>query len=145
MTTFTIGFTQSTAQHFFNRLKQAGVKRVIDVRLHNSSQLAGFAKSDDLAFFLKALGGMDYSHEPALAPNEDIFTTYKKQKGDFQVFQKDYLNLLAERKVENLYKPSLFEGACLLCSEADYHHCHRRFLADYLNDKWGQTLKVEHL
>lgn len=145
MTTFTIGFTQSTAQHFFARLKQAGVKRVIDVRLHNSSQLAGFAKSEDLAFFLKALGGMEYSHEPALAPNEAIFTAFKKQKGDFQVFQKGYLNLLAERTVENLYKPALFEGACLLCSEADYHHCHRRFLADYLNDKWGQTLKVEHL
>jgi uncharacterized protein (DUF488 family) len=141
----TIGFTKTTAENFFRRLKSAGVKRVIDVRLHNTSQLAGFAKADDLPFFLRELCGADYVHEPLLAPTEEIMTTFKKQKGDWNVFRESFLGLMADRKIENQLKGEAFDGSCLLCSEDKPHQCHRSLVVDYLNDKWGGRLVVRHL
>ncbi|HEX5933795.1 MAG TPA: DUF488 domain-containing protein [Pseudorhizobium sp.] len=141
----TIGFTKTSAENFFTRLKQAGVKKVIDVRLHNSSQLAGFAKADDLPFFLKKLCGADYVHEPLLAPTEDLMTAFKKKKGKWEVFRKDFLGLMAERKIESRFKAEQFDGGCLLCSEDQPHHCHRLLVCDYLNGKWGGALTVNHL
>ena len=141
----TIGFTKTTAENFFRRLKSAGVKRVIDVRLHNTSQLAGFAKADDLPFFLSELCGADYVHEPLLAPTEEIMTAFKKQKGDWNVFRESFLGLMADRKIENQLKGEAFDGSCLLCSEDKPHQCHRSLVVDYLNDKWGGRLAVRHL
>lgn len=141
----TIGFTQTTARGFFERLKTAGVRTVIDVRLHNTSQLAGFAKSDDLAYFLQSIGGMAYRHEPLLAPTDGILKAFKKDKGDWRVFETSFHTLMAERRIEERLEPALFDGACLLCSEAKPHHCHRRLVCEYLNGKWGGALKVRHL
>lgn len=141
----TIGFTKTTAENFFRRLKSAGVKRVIDVRLHNTSQLAGFAKADDLPFFLSELCGADYVHEPLLAPTEEIMTAFKKRKGDWNVFRESFLGLMADRKIENQLKGEAFDGSCLLCSEDKPHQCHRSLVVDYLNDKWGGRLAVRHL
>jgi len=141
----TIGFTQTTARSFFERLKAAGVRSVIDVRLHNTSQLAGFAKSDDLAYFLEAIGGMAYRHEPLLAPNDEILKAFKKDKGDWRVFETSFYALMAERQVEARLEPAMFDGGCLLCSEATPHHCHRRLVCEYLNGKWGGALRVRHL
>lgn len=145
MNVATIGFTRTNAEHFFTRIREAGVKRVLDVRLHNSSQLAGFAKAEDLPFFLDRLCGAGYVHEPLLAPTEEIMTAFKKEKGPWDVFQRDFLGLMAERKIEQELRPELFEGACLLCSEDTPHHCHRRLVCDYLNGKWGGSLSVTHL
>lgn len=141
----TIGFTKTTAAGFFDRLKQARVRLVMDVRLHNTSQLAGFAKADDLAFFLKEIGGIRYSYEPLLAPTEALMAFFKKEKGDWQVFRRRFLDLMAERKVESKMKPAQFNASCLLCSEAEPHHCHRTLVCDYLNGKWGGALRVTHL
>lgn len=141
----TIGFTQTSAKGFFERLKAAGVRSVIDVRLHNTSQLAGFAKADDLAFFLGQIGGMTYRHEPLLAPSDDILKAFKRDKGDWRVFETSFLALMAERRVEARLKPEQFDGACLLCSEATPHHCHRRLVCEYLNGKWDGRLRVRHL
>jgi uncharacterized protein (DUF488 family) len=141
----TIGFTQSTAQRFFDRLLHANVKTVIDVRLHNTSQLAAFAKADDLAFFLQQIGGIKYVHQPLLAPTDAMLKTYKKEKGDWGVYQGRFLELMAERKIENKLSPSILNGACLLCSEALPHFCHRRLVCEYLNDKWDGVLEVQHL
>ena len=141
----TIGFTKSNAEHFFERLLKAGVKKLIDVRLHNTSQLAGFAKSDDLAYFLRKIGGIEYVHKPILAPTDSILKAYKKEKGDWDVYQGRFLQLMEERKIEQRLKPEMLEGACLLCSEAAPHHCHRRLVCEYLNDKWGGLLSVKHL
>jgi uncharacterized protein (DUF488 family) len=141
----TIGFTQTTARGFFERLKAAQVRAVIDVRLHNTSQLAGFAKADDLAFFLGEIGGMTYRHEPLLAPSDDILKAFKRDKGDWRVYETRFLDLMAERKIEARLRPDLFEGACLLCSEAAPHHCHRRLVCEYLNRKWDGRLRVRHL
>jgi len=141
----TIGFTQTTAKGFFERLKAADVRSVIDVRLHNTSQLAGFAKAEDLAYFLQAIGGVGYRHEPLLAPSDDMLKTFKKEKGDWRVFEGRFLDLMAERRIETRLKPDLFDGACLLCSEATPHHCHRRLVCEYLNGKWDGRLRVRHL
>ncbi|HEV7434181.1 MAG TPA: DUF488 domain-containing protein [Pseudorhizobium sp.] len=145
MDVVTIGFTKTSAENFFGRIKAAGVKKVIDVRLHNSSQLAGFAKADDLPFFLRELCGAHYAHEPLLAPTEEIMTSFKKLKGDWNVFREAFLRLMAERKIESQFKAEVFDDACLLCSEDKPHHCHRTLVCDYLNGKWGGRLSVRHL
>jgi uncharacterized protein (DUF488 family) len=141
----TIGFTQSTAENFFDRLKRAGVKKVVDVRLHNTSQIAGFAKARDLAYFLKTILGARYEHQPLLAPTEDILTAYKKNKGDWSVYERQFNMLMAQRHVEDRFSPESLDEVCFLCSEAKPHHCHRRLVCEYLNNRWGGGLSVEHL
>ena len=141
----TIGFTKTNAAGFFERLKAAGVRKVVDVRLHNTSQLAGFAKADDLAYFVKEICGALYVHQPLLAPTDDILKAYKRVKGDWGVYETQFMRLMAERKIESRLKPEMFQGACLLCSEATPHHCHRRLVCEYLNAKWDGALSVKHL
>ena len=144
-TVSTIGFTKTTAEGFFERLLKSGVKKVFDVRLHNTSQLAGFAKADDLAYFLKKIGGVEYLHQPLLAPTDEMLRAYKKEKGDWSAYESRFMALMAERQIENCLKPEMLDGACLLCSEATPHHCHRRLVCEYLNEKWGGPLTVRHL
>jgi uncharacterized protein (DUF488 family) len=144
-TVSTIGFTKTNAEGFFERLLRAGVKKVVDVRLHNTSQLAGFAKADDLAYFLKKIGGIQYVHQPLLAPTDPMLKAYKKEKGDWGAYEQRFLGLMSERQIENRFKPEMFDGACLLCSEDKPHHCHRRLVCDYLNEKWNGALDVHHL
>ena len=142
---FTIGFTQTSAERFFERLRAAGVKRVVDVRLHNTSQLAGFAKAGDLRYFLRAIGGIDYVHEPLLAPTEAMFAAYKKAHGPFSELESGFRALMDERHIEDRIRPDLLDGGCLLCSEATPDHCHRRLVAEHLNERWGGLLRVTHL
>jgi uncharacterized protein (DUF488 family) len=141
---FTIGFTQKNAQKFFESLKKSGVKRVIDTRLNNVFQLAGFTKKTDLEYFLKTIGNIEYVHILDLAPTKDILDEYKKNKGDWDVYEKKFLQLVTNRKIEKNVSPTLIDGACLLCSEATPHNCHRRLVAEYLNEKWG-NIKICHL
>ena len=141
----TIGFTRTTAANFFERIKRAGAGLVIDVRLHNTSQLAGFAKADDLAYFLETIGGVRYVHQPLLAPTDEMLKAFKTEKGDWSLYQTRFIALMAERRIERRFNPRDFAGACLLCSEATPHHCHRRLVCEYLNDKWDGALSVRHL
>ena len=141
---FTIGFTQKNAQKFFDTLANAGVKRVIDTRLNNVSQLAGFTKKSDLEYFLHKIGNIDYVHILELAPTKDILDDYKKNKGDWAVYEHKFLKLMSEREIEKTLTPEILDSGCLLCSEAKPHHCHRRLVAEYLNDKWG-NVKICHL
>jgi uncharacterized protein (DUF488 family) len=141
----TIGFTKTNAEGFFERLLSAGVKKVVDVRLHNTSQLAGFAKADDLAYFLRKIGGIQYIHQPLLAPTDHMLKAYKKEKGDWGIYERRFLDLMHERKIETKLKPDALVGTCLLCSEATPHHCHRRLVVEYLNNKWGNVLSARHL
>ena len=141
---FTIGFTRKTAREFFTSLKDAGVRRIVDVRLNNNSQLAGFSKKEDLAYFLREIGGIEYVHLPELAPTQDILDAYKKHKGDWGIYEKQFLELMARRQVEKTIRPDLLDHGCLLCSEHLPHQCHRRLVAEYLNAKWG-GIKTKHL
>ncbi len=142
---FTIGFTQTTAKSFFERLQAAGVRQVVDVRLHNTSQLAGFAKSDDLAFFLERIGGIGYRHEPLLAPTDEILKGYRKGETAWDRYEAQFRQLMQERRIETRLDRAQLDGACLLCSEAEPHHCHRRVVCDYLNTHWDGALQVRHL
>lgn len=141
---FTIGFTNKKAQRFFEELKQAGVKRVIDVRLNNVSQLAGFSKRDDLAYFLKQIANIEYTHVPALAPTKELLDSYKKLKGDWATYEREFLNLLANRRIEDAVSAEELDGACLLCSEHEPHNCHRRLVAEYLQRHWS-GVSIRHL
>jgi uncharacterized protein (DUF488 family) len=142
---YTIGFTKTTAERFFDRLKQASVQTVIDVRLNNTSQLSGFAKASDLRYFVQELLGADYIHEPLLAPDQDMLDQYKKNKGDWFIYENRFLKLMADRRIEEKLSQAIFSNACLLCSEDKPHQCHRRLVCDYLNIKWGGNLRVRHL
>lgn len=140
----TIGFTKKSAETFFTTLSRNGVKRLIDVRLNNTSQLAGFAKKEDLTYFLKAICNIDYIHLPELAPTADILDAYKKHKGDWRVYEQKFLQLMAERRVEESLPKDLLNEGCLLCSEDKPHYCHRRLVAEYLHEKWG-NVTIRHL
>ncbi|MFC0338367.1 Protein of unknown function, DUF488 [Kushneria avicenniae] len=145
MKVYTIGFTQKDAEKFFSFLKVSQVKTLIDVRLNNVSQLSGFAKRDDLRFFLKELCGADYAHLPELAPTKDILSAYKKGDMPWRQYEDKFLNLMAQRNVEKSIVPSLLDHGCLLCSEHEPHFCHRRLVVDYLNENSSLDLKVKHL
>lgn len=142
--TFTIGFTKKSAEEFFTKLHEAGVQRIVDVRLNNSSQLAGFAKQRDLKFFLKSLHDIDYVHLPDLAPTKDILDTYKKHKGEWSVYEREFMELMAKRNIENSIPKEAIEYGCLLCSEHEVEHCHRRLVLEYLTDHWGE-FETTHL
>lgn len=143
MEIYTIGFTQSSAEHFFGRLADARIERLLDVRLNNSSQLAGFAKANDLPYFLRELVGARYEHEPRLAPTRQILDAYKKQKGSWSDYEPAFMRLMAERRVQEVFSPSEFvERTVLLCSEATAEHCHRRLVCDYLAQHWPDVVPV---
>jgi uncharacterized protein (DUF488 family) len=141
---FTIGFTKKNARTFFTKLQDAGVARVLDVRLNNSSQLAGFAKKDDLQYFLNAIAGIGYEQLSDLAPTQDILTAFKKKKGAWALYEKQFLRLIEARKIEEAPRRDIFHQGCLLCSEDKPHHCHRRLVAEYLKEKWGDV-EIVHL
>ncbi len=140
----TIGFTKKPASRFFELLKQSKAKRVVDVRLNNVSQLAGFAKKDDLAYFLREVCDIDYVHLPQLAPTAEMLEAYKKQGGSWSDYERRFLALLHERRVETSVPRELIADGCLLCSEDKPHHCHRRLVAEYLKSHWGDV-EVAHL
>ena len=143
MKIYTIGFTKTTAQNFFGRIRRSEVQKIVDVRLNNVSQLAGFAKRDDLKYFSSAICGIGYQHAVKLAPTKEMLDAYKKHRGPWENYERKFLDLMAERKIEEVDGKSL-DGACLLCSEDKPHHCHRRLVAEYLREKWGD-IDIVHL
>jgi uncharacterized protein (DUF488 family) len=141
---FTAGFTRTSAEAFFTRLRESGVRRLIDVRLNNTSQLAGFAKQDDLKFFLREIVGADYVHMPVLAPTQDLLDAFKKHKGSWEAYESAFLSLMRERQIESAVSAELLDGACLLCSEDTPQHCHRRLVAEYLQAR-DKRIEIHHL
>jgi len=142
---YTIGFTKRTAAEFFGTLRRASIKRLLDVRLNNTSQLAGFTKEGDLPFFLNELCGAEYIHEPLLAPTNGLLRDFKKKKVSWDVYKQRFLQLMADRKIEEKINKNQFSvPTALLCSERSAVHCHRRLILEYLHNKWG-NLKIVHL
>lgn len=144
MKLFTIGFTKKSAETFFTTLKLAGVKLIVDIRLNNTSQLAGFTKRDDLRYFAMAICHIDYVYLPELAPTQGILEAYKKHKGDWGLYERQFLDLMARRKIEEKVEREMLDGGCLLCSEDKPNRCHRRLVAEYLKEKWGDV-EIRHL
>lgn len=145
MEVYSIGFTKKTAEQFFGLLKQAGIRQLLDVRLNNISQLAGFTKRDDLQFFAREICAAEYRHEPLLAPTQDILDHYKKEKGSWAEYEPRFVDLMKERRIEEKLDRSLFSlPTVLLCSEPTAEHCHRRLVLEYLAERWGD-LRIHHL
>jgi uncharacterized protein (DUF488 family) len=142
---FTIGFTQKSAERFFGLLATNSVKKLIDTRLNNTGQLAGFSKRDDLKYFCSTILSTEYIHWHESAPEETMLSAYKNKKITWTDYAAEYLAMLERRKVESSMSLVASGDACLLCSEAKPHHCHRSILADYLNRKSGGTMTVQHL
>ena len=144
MKLFTIGFTKKSAERFFDLLRQSGTARIVDVRLNTGSQLAGFAKKNDLAWFARELCGVDYLHVPSLAPTKELLSDYRKKQISWSDYETRFIELMKSRRIESALSREIVHNGCLLCSEDQPHHCHRRLVAEYLKEHWGE-LKIEHL
>jgi uncharacterized protein (DUF488 family) len=145
MTIYTIGFQGKTAQEFFEALKTAGIKRLIDIRLRNDSHLAGFARRVHLEYLLREVAGIEYVYEPFLAPTDEILDAWRAKSLPWDEYEKRFGALLKKRKIEEAIDRKLFDvPVALLCSEPKANRCHRRLVAEYLAGKWG-AVKVRHL
>ena len=141
---YTIGFTKKSASEFFGLLKESGAKRVVDVRLNNVSQLAGFAKRGDLEYFLRRICRMDYVHRPDLAPTKEMLDAYRNEHRDWATYEREFLALMYERRSAKRGMKRITSNACLLCSEDVPDYCHRRLVAEYLQRHWGDV-EIAHL
>lgn len=145
MEIYTIGFTKKSAREFFGLLDDARIRRLVDVRLRNASQLAGFSKRDDLEFFLDQLLGVDYEHRTELAPSPPLMDAFRKEGLAWERFRTRFLDLLAEREIAATLDREPFEvPTVLLCSEHTPERCHRRLVAEHLADGWGGA-SIRHL
>ncbi|WP_296892299.1 DUF488 domain-containing protein [Thiobacillus sp.] len=144
-TVYTIGFTRKPAATFFGLLKRAGVRMVIDTRVNNLSQLAGFSKREDLRYFLEAICNIDYVESKDLAPEKNILKRYQQKELTWEAYAAEYTNGLVRKNAERLVDQAIVDQGCLLCSEHLPHHCHRRLAAEYLQAHWGKTFEIRHL
>lgn len=145
MTIYTIGFTKKTAKEFFEKLQGADAKYLLDTRLNNNSQLAGFTKKGNIDYFIDKLTEMDYLEFPILAPTSEILKQYRSD-GDWDAYQVKYNSMLVERKVAQKIDPALFaDGAVLLCSEPTAEKCHRRLAAEFLRNEIFEGSSIVHL
>ena len=145
ITLYTIGFTKKSAEQFFNLLKDNNVKQLVDVRISNSSQLAGFAKGKDLEFFVKESCHIPYRHITDFAPSKELLDLWHKQEVTWEEYEKTYIQLLKERNVLRDYGVKSFDGSCFLCSEDTPEQCHRRLLAEYLQKHSKEKVTIVHL
>jgi len=141
---YTIGFTKSPARKFFGRLTTAGVTRVLDTRLNRISQLSGFAKQEDLRYFLSEVSNITYDIEDALAPTADILDAYRKKEISWDEYARRYLDLLVKREIDRKLRIEDLHQTCLLCSEATPEHCHRRLAANFLAES-RSDVQIVHL
>lgn len=144
MKVYTIGFTKKPASKFFELLRESGARRLVDVRLNNVSQLAGFAKKDDLEYFLQKICRMKYIHLPELAPTSEMLDAYRKEHRDWDTYEREFLSLMDKRRISKKGLKRTINNACLLCSEDKPDYCHRRLVAEYLSRHWGD-IEIVHL
>jgi uncharacterized protein (DUF488 family) len=141
---FTMGASKKDARAFFAALREAGVRRVVDIRLKNQSALGGFTRGRDLAYFLQAVLGLEYVHRPELAPTRELLTAYRGKHIDWPEYERRFAAILAERRPEDTLSREELNGACLLCSEPKPDQCHRRLVAEHLRRAWD-NVEIRHL
>ena len=143
---FTIGFTRKTAEEFFTMLEDSGVRKVIDVRLNNTSQILGFSKYPDIEYFLRKILDVEYFHDRKFAPSEKILTRYKKNIIGWDDYEKEFAELMKYRDIETYIadKYSAQENYCLLCSEVSPEYCHRRLVAEKIREVL-EDIEIIHL
>ncbi|MEH2869139.1 DUF488 family protein [Segatella copri] len=145
ITLYTIGFTKKSAEQFFELLKNNHISKLVDIRINNASQLAGFAKGKDLQYFVKQICNAPYEHIVDFAPTKDLLSKWRKEEVDWSQYTNVYLNLLQERSVIKKYGIKNFDNACFLCSEETPEFCHRRLLVEYLKKHSTEEVKIIHL
>jgi len=141
---FTIGFTEKSAEQFFDLLINAGVKKIIDTRINNVSQLAGYAKGRDLEYFAKKIGHLEYEHRIDYAPTKALLKRYRGKLITWPEYKVEYTRLLDERNILTNTDFQSLHNACLLCSEHMPEQCHRKILAEYLRNH-NRKIKIIHL
>ena len=141
---FTIGYAGKNARQFFTILKQTSIRKVIDVRLCNTSQLAGFTRRQDIEYFLQTIVGAEYIHLPIAAPTKQLLSDYKKGLISWQQYETQFKAIITERQIERHIISQDMDMACFLCSEAEADNCHRRLVAEYLAEHWQNT-SIHHL
>lgn len=142
---YTIGFTKKSAELFFELLKKNGVKQLIDVRISNGSQLAGFAKGKDLAYFVKQICGINYTHITDFAPTKDLLDRWHKESITWEEYIAEYIAMLKNRDIIKKFGVKQFDGACFLCSEETPEMCHRRLLTEYMQNNSPEEVKIIHI
>lgn len=145
ITIYTIGFTKKSAEKFFELLKNNNVKQLVDVRISNSSQLAGFAKGKDLEYFLNQICHIPYKHIPDFAPTKELLDKWHDNAVSWSEYEHIYIGLLKERNIIRKYGVKQFDGSCFLCSEETPEQCHRRLLAEYMKMNSTEELQIIHL
>ena len=145
ITLYTIGFTKKSAEQFFELLKAHRVRTLVDVRINNSSQLAGFAKGSDLTYFLQQIGGIGYKHITDFAPTKELLSDYRAGKVDWKEYERIFNDLLTKRAINKRYQVADFDNCCFLCSEETPEYCHRRLLAEYLQQQEPENVQIIHL
>ena len=146
MTIYTMGFAQKNAEHFFSLLDNNRVELLIDIRLNNKSQLAGFTKGNDLQYFLKQICNCEYRHCIEFAPTKEILDAYKKGEITWAQYEERFLPLMKKRNASMVFSSLTagYDRVCLLCSEPTPEQCHRRLLAELLQ-KEVPGITVKHL
>ena len=136
MNLFTIGFTGKSAEKFFALLESSKANKLIDIRINRTSQLAGFAKEQDLEFFLPKLVGMQYQVWDDLAPTKELLASYRDKEILWEDFAQKYQDLIKVRGTLEKSSQTDFENAVLLCSEREPEKCHRTLLAELITKKF---------
>lgn len=145
ITLYTIGFTKKSAEQFFELLKASHVQTLVDVRINNSSQLAGFAKGGDLVYFLRQIGNIGYRHNTDFAPTKELLSDYRAGKVNWLEYERIFNELMTKRAINKRYEVADFDKCCFLCSEETPEHCHRRLLAEHLQKQDAENVKIVHL
>ena len=143
MNLFTIGFTQKSAKQFFNLIKSNNIDMLVDIRLNNKSQLAGFTKGDDLQYFLGEICNCKYQHCVEYAPTKELLDDYKKKKISWDDYVATYIPLITKRNgiAKFIDRFDKYNNVCLLCSEAEPKQCHRRLLAELIEKQLSISTK----
>ena len=146
MKLYTIGFTQKSAREFFNKIKNNNIDLLIDIRLNNISQLAGFAKGKDLEYFLKEICNCEYVHDDVFAPTKELLDNYRANKVSWNEYENVFAKIMASRQIEERFKKLYknYENVCLLCTEPTAEQCHRRLVAEYLQ-KHCENIEIIHI
>ena len=142
---YTIGFTKKSSERFFNLLRGSKVKQLVDVRINNSSQLAGFAKGNDLKFFVNEICHIPYIHVADFAPTKELLDQWHKQEVNWEDYERIYTKLLTDRDILRKYGIKPFDGSCFLCSEDTPEQCHRGLLVEYMKKHSSEKIEITHL
>lgn len=145
ITLYTIGFTKKSAEQFFELLKKSHIKQLVDIRISNNSQLAGFAKGKDLAYLAKQICGINYKHIIDFAPTKELLNLWHKKSISWDGYTKDYIGMLKSRDIIHKYGVKQFDNTCFLCSEETPEMCHRRLLVEYMKSSSSEEVDIIHL